>query len=440
MRYLQLLLLCFYLLSCGSSGEAIQSTRSNSEEMTKRPYVVLVSMDGFRYDYLDKYNTPNIQAIGEAGIRAERMLPSFPSSTFPNHYTLATGLYPAHHGIVANSFYDPDREELYMVRDRSKVEDGTFYKGTPLWVLAEEANMLSASFFWVGSEADVRGIHPTYYYRYDGSIPNQQRVDQVLEWLALPEDKRPHMITLYFSDVDSKGHRYGPGSKATQEAVEELDGLIGQLDRRLRETGLPITLIITSDHGMKKVDQDNPILPERLVKLNGFDKIVKSSTLWTLHSKDSSLVDSTYSKLKAISHRSGYVDFEVFKTDSIPENFHYSPHDPRMGQILIVPKAPKVLGSWGIPIGIGHHGFNPYDCQDVNTIFLAKGPGLNNGVNIPAFENIHVYPLVAFQLGLKIPDNIDGQLAFWDSMKVFKLPPAERLINSSEYTNASIVR
>jgi len=402
------------LVACQSHPSSQVSENRNRPEMSQRDYVVMVSMDGFRHDYIEKYQAKAIARIGDAGIRAETMIPSFPSSTFPNHYSLATGMYPASHGIIGNSFYDPEREELYQIRDREKVEDGSFYGGTPLWVLAEKAGMLAASFFWVGSEADIQGVKPSYYYRYDGSIPNQERVDQVLEWLSLPEDQRPHFITIYFSDIDSKGHRHGPESEQTQKAVQDLDKLIGQLDKRLGETGLPIHLIITSDHGMQLVDQDNPILPERLAKLDGFDKVVKSSTYWTFHSKDRQLVESTHERLKKLSAEDYEGKFRIFKTAEGPDYLHYK-SNPRIGQLVMTPDSPYVLSSWGFSVGPGHHGYDPYRNRNMHTIFLAKGPQIQAGLVVPSFENIHVYPLVAHILELDLPDNLDGSFALWDS-------------------------
>ena len=216
-----------------------------------KPYVILVSLDGFRYDYAKRYHAEHLLALGAEGASApEGMLPSYPSITFPNHYTIVTGLYPEHHGIVANNFYDPARKETYSYHDSKAVGDGTWYGGTPLWVLAEQAGMRSASFFWVGSEADIQGVRPSYYLKFDGSFPNPKRVEQVLAWLHLPAEQRPHLITLYFSDTDSAGHRFGPDSPQEADAVHELDGEIGKLMEGIKDSKLPVDLIVLADHGM----------------------------------------------------------------------------------------------------------------------------------------------------------------------------------------------
>src|SRR5271154_5132804 len=211
----------------------------NTAEQQQKHYVVMVSLDGFRYDYPKKYGAKHILAIGAKGASApDGMIPSYPSLTFPNHYTLVTGLYPEHHGIVANSFYDTARKETYSYHDSKSVGDGTWYGVTPLWVLAEQQGMRSASFFWVGSEADIQGVRPSYYLKFDGSFPNPKRVEQVLAWLHLPPEQRPHMITLYFSDTDSAGHRFGPDSQQEADAVHELDGQIGKLMEGIKESKL----------------------------------------------------------------------------------------------------------------------------------------------------------------------------------------------------------
>src|SRR5579862_8666302 len=191
---------------------------------SSRPYVVLVSLDGFRFDYAERYNAKNILAVRDMGASAT-MLPSFPSITFPNHVSLVTGLYPEHHGIVGNSFWDPARREEYNIQRTGA--DGSWYQaGTPLWVLAEQQHMNAACMFWPTCDGEIRGVRPAYWKKYDTAFPDPARVSQVIDWLKLPEQQRPHFITLYFSDVDSAGHRYGPESPETAEAVMRVDSLI----------------------------------------------------------------------------------------------------------------------------------------------------------------------------------------------------------------------
>ena len=203
---------------------------ANQAEQQQKHYVILVSLDGFRYDYAEKYRAENIRALGAAGAAArEGMIPAYPSLTFPNHYTLATGLYPEHHGIVANNFYDAQRKQTYRLGDPATVTDGSWYGGTPIWVLAEQQGMRAACFFWPGSEAEIQGTRPSYYMKYDDKVPDDARVQQVLAWLRLPAERRPHLITVYFADVDHAGHEYGPESEEVRTAVQVVDREIGML-------------------------------------------------------------------------------------------------------------------------------------------------------------------------------------------------------------------
>ncbi|HMF75386.1 MAG TPA: ectonucleotide pyrophosphatase/phosphodiesterase, partial [Bryobacteraceae bacterium] len=182
----------------------------NSPAQQAKHYVILVSFDGYRYDYARKYGAANLLDLASRGASAPNgMTPSYPSITFPNHYSLVTGLYPEHHGIVAMSFYDPIRKQTYSYNNPATFPDGSWYGGTPLWVLAEKQGMRTACFFWPGSEAEIQGMRPSYYLNYNESLRGEKRVDQVLEWLRLPPEQRPHFITLYFSEVDHAGHLFG---------------------------------------------------------------------------------------------------------------------------------------------------------------------------------------------------------------------------------------
>ena len=199
----------------------------------------------------------NLEALGERGASApDGMIPAYPSITFPNHYTIVTGLYPEHHGIVANVFYDPARKQVYSYRDPQAVNDGTWYGGTPLWVLAEEQGMRAACFFWPGSEADIQGVRPSYYMKYDAKYPNEKRVEQVLAWLRLPAAQRPHFITLYFSDVDSAGHAHGPDSEEVAARCTRWTRKSADWKPGWRDLKLPVDVIVLADHGMIKVQGD----------------------------------------------------------------------------------------------------------------------------------------------------------------------------------------
>ncbi len=390
------------LLAC-KPEDKMGSSAPNSPETLKKPYVVLVSMDGFRYDYVEKYKLPNLKRIATEGVSAEAMIPVFPSKTFPNHYSIVTGLYPEKHGIVSNSFYDPDRNQNYRIGDRSKVEDGSWYAGTPLWVLAEKQGMRAASFFWVGSEADIQGVRPSYYFNYDSSILNCHRVEQVINWLKLPEDQRPHFITLYFSDIDSKGHDYGPDSEELAEVLVEIDKTIADLDLKLSALDLEVNLIITSDHGMIRIDQEQPIRIDKIIDLSDFYTI-SNGTNYMLYGKEPAKIDQAFEQLQAVAS-----NFEVYRKSDMPDYLHYK-NNNRIGDLLIIAQAPYVIADNPIlPRSPGTHGYDSRSTEEMMTIFYAKGPAFQSNMRIEPFENIHIYPMITSILGLH-HGPIDGDI------------------------------
>src|SRR6266550_4951704 len=242
----------------------------NAAAHLSKPYVVLVSLDGFRYDYTERYGAKNLLDMALRGVSAPNgMIPSYPSVTFPNHYTIVTGLYPEHHGIVANNFYDPERKEKYSFSDPKTNGDGSWYGGTPLWVLAEQQGMRSACLFWPGSEAEIQGKRPSYYLHLDDKFPDEQRVQQILAWLRLPVKERPHFITLYYSNVDHAGHEFGPGAPETGEAVRHVDEMIGILYEGIARLGLSVDLIVVADHGMVTL-QGGPVTLSDFADLSDF--------------------------------------------------------------------------------------------------------------------------------------------------------------------------
>ena len=254
-KILSILFLGFYVIIFGQSDTAqvVVSGRTNSGQTMTKPYVILISADGFRYDYAKKYNGKNILKYSVSGVSAIAMIPSFPSITFPNHWSLITGLYPAHHGLIDNYFYDYKKEKFYAMSSRENAEDGSWYGGVPLWSLAEKSGILSASMMWVGSASDAGGMRPTYFYHYHEKFSPNDKVDKVLNWLKLPEDQRPHFITLYFPEVDSAGHRFGPDSLETEKAVHLIDEAVGNLVEKVKELGLKN---ITAIHGRAEDSKD----------------------------------------------------------------------------------------------------------------------------------------------------------------------------------------
>jgi predicted AlkP superfamily pyrophosphatase or phosphodiesterase len=390
----------------------------NTAAQQAKPYVILVSLDGFRYDYPRIYHSPNLDALGASGANApDGMIPAYPSITFPNHYTIVTGLYPEHHGIVANVFYDPARKQVYSFKDEATVTDGTWYGGTPLWVLAEQQGMRSACFFWPGSEANIRGTLPTYYMKYDSRYPNRKRVEQVLAWLQLPAEKRPHFITLYFSDVDSAGHAHGPDSPEVASAVREVDDEIGRLVAGLADMKLRVDVIVVADHGMAKVEGDWINLGEY------FDsRLLEKGVEGFIYPRSEDAAAKIYAALDGKSDK-----FKVYRSGQVPAGLHFDGNlregDPVVvatGPYLIRVNAPAAAAAADAdamhPAGppAGMHGYDPAHMPEMKAIFFAAGPDIRPGQRVEPFENVNLYPLIAHILGLDISrlktGPVDGDL------------------------------
>jgi predicted AlkP superfamily pyrophosphatase or phosphodiesterase len=374
----------------------------NAVAQRTKPYVVLVSLDGFRYDYAARYDAKNLLDLALHGASAPKgMIPSYPSLTFPNHYTMVTGLYPEHHGIVANSFYDPKRKETFLYTNPKSNGDGSWYGGRPLWVLAEQQGMRSASFFWPGSEAEIHGKRPSYYLHFDDKFPDDERVEQVLAWLKLPVRLRPHFVTLYYSNVDHAGHTYGPDAPETGEAVRHVDELIGKLSEGIATLGLRVDLIVIADHGMVAT-QGDWITLDKWADLSQFQT---SGPL--LYAKSEADAEKAYNSLQGATDT-----FEVYRRAKMPEHLHFD-SNPREGDPVVVPTGPFNILAHS-PANLmkpnrGAHGYDPDTMPSMKAIFYAAGPDIRAGVTVAPFENIHLYPLIAEILGLRIGP-VDGQL------------------------------
>jgi predicted AlkP superfamily pyrophosphatase or phosphodiesterase len=384
--------------------QRVMPGRKNSIEQQKKPYLILISVDGLRYDYIEKFNAPYLKTLTRSGVRADYMLPSYPTLTFPNHYTLVTGLYPAHHGLVSNYFYDSALVERYDMHRAEKVSNGKWYGGVPLWVLAEQQQMVTASFHWVGSEADIRGIRPTYYFRYNEAIGINRRIDIVIEWLQLPEERRPHLISFYFPEVDHAGHDFGPEAPETAAAVRFVDSSIHRLTEAVKRTGLDVSYMLVSDHGMTRVNQDEPIRVP-VLDSNRFSTVVHNE-LMHIYAKDKADIKPVYERLRASADR-----YEVYLKNRTPRRMHYRQKDDRynrIGDILLIPHWPYVLSSSSRRPNPGAHGFDPYLVQDMRASFYAWGPAFKTGKQIGGFKNIHVFPVALAILGLRSGEPIDG--------------------------------
>jgi alkaline phosphatase D len=373
-----------------------------------RPYVVLVSLDGFRYDYAEKYRATHLLALGKAGAAAQAMIPSFPTITFPNHISIVTGQYPGHHGLVANSFWDPLRKQLYDMHHSA--EDGTWYRYKPLWVVAEQQKVKAGAMFWPTSDAEIDGVRPSYWQKYDGSVPNEKRVAQVLDWLKLPEAERPHFITLYFSDVDTAGHNNGPETHEVEVAVGRLDKMVGDLWAGIQETHLPVDLIVVSDHGMQTV--------QGTVNLSEFAdlspvRVVNEGPVVLLYSPNPETTDKMYAALKGKSPK-----FDVYRRQETPARWHYRDNE-RIGDLVVIAHGGSVLltpENEKRRVSPGNHGFDVQEFKTMQAIFYAAGPNVKVGVEVKPFENVNVFPFLTKILGLQNPPGLDGSESVLDGI------------------------
>jgi predicted AlkP superfamily pyrophosphatase or phosphodiesterase len=390
------------------TGPVAERDRGGTPAGDDGTHVVLISFDGMRYDMPGRTATPAFDRVAGAGVRATGLIPSYPTKTFPNHYTLATGLYPAHHGLVDNAFYDRDLDATYRLGDSTAVRDGRWYGGEPIWVTAETQGVRTASYFWVGTEAEIQGVRPTYFKYYDETVPDTARVDTVLHWLSLPAPERPRLVLLYFSEPDHTAHRQGPDAAAVDSVVRTLDGVLGRLLDGL--DALPIAdrthVVLVSDHGMADAPADQVIYLDDHANLDGV-RVVSNATQTLLYfDGDTARVRSVHQALEGgLEHATTYLAGET------PDRWHYEP-GPRIGDLIVAadPGWTLRLRDWRPWRGGGTHGWDPYH-RAMHGIFMAAGPRIRPGPDLAAFENVHVYPLVARLLGLRPAEGIDGSLA-----------------------------
>lgn len=366
-------------------------------------YVVMLSMDAFRYDYPEIYKTKELLKIAKTGVRAKSIISSFPTVTFPNHYAMATGLYPDHHGIVLNNFFAPDLGLGYKVGDRKSVENGLFYDGEPIWTTAQKQGLITASYFWVGSETKIKGYQPNYWKLYDHKFPFSQRIDTVLYWLSLPEEKRPRLITFYMAEPDEISHHYGPISKETGNMVRVLDSLAGVLINKIKQLPIAdsINIIFTSDHGMEDVSADRSVRVDNFIPKDWITSVNGSSPVITLNIKKG-YVDSALLKLSAVPH------IQAWKRLDVPARLHFGTN-PRIGDIVVLADSAWNVGTKDDQFKYkGAHGFDNAN-MNMHGIFIATGPAFKDGYLGKSIQNVSLYPLIAKILRLT-PMPVDGTL------------------------------
>jgi predicted AlkP superfamily pyrophosphatase or phosphodiesterase len=397
------LLLLLLLLGSAWAQEAAPAAASVRKITDLKPTVILISIDGYRWDFPDKYPSPNLRELIRTGVRAE-MIPSFPSKTFPNHYTLVTGLYPGHHGIIANNMWDDEMKAGFKMDDRAAVHNARWWGGEPIWVTLHKQGQKAAAMFWPGSEAPIQGVYPDYWQAFDDKMEHSKRVQWVLQQLDRPAEERPTFSTLYFSAVDTAGHDFGPGTEEVRAAVMKVDDSIGELMQGLKERGIydRVNLIVVADHGMASISNQGQLFLEDFVDLDKV-QVVDWSPVLAIRAKDGNN-EALYEQLKKMAH------VKVFRKAQLPERFHYRAN-PRVMPIIGIAD----LG-WGITTRKrmanrkkeerGTHGYDPA-VRDMHAVFIAHGPAFQQGVTLKPFENVNVYPAIAQILGVK-PAKNDG--------------------------------
>ena len=378
---------------------ACATTPTEREQAQTRPLTILISIDGFRSDYLEAGATPVLAELAAEGARGP-MRPSFPSLTFPNHHTLVTGLHPDHHGVVGNNFDDPVLGRF----SQAKKETPWWNEAEPIWVTAEKAGLTTASIFWPGSETEIRGRRPTYWRPYDSEVGNRARVDQVLAWLD-QADARPDLVTLYFDVVDTVGHDTGPGSPETLAAASQVDAAIGGLVQGLKDRGVydRTTLVIVSDHGMAPIRPDQTIYLNDAVPAGALDVIYVSGVAYLAPTPGHEAeVDAAL-----IGRRDHY---ECWRRGEIPARFVLG-SNPRVPPIVCLADIDWYLATHVRPLthAGGAHGFDNASTE-MQALFIAHGPGIARGVVLKDMDSVDVQPLLGRLLGVAVPAG-DGRAA-----------------------------
>ena len=370
------------------------------EGQQKRNLTIVVSLDAFRWDYPTIYNTPWLDSIAANGVAAT-MVPSYPSSTFPNHFTLATGLVPDHHGIVNSQFWAPEKGELFSKGDSATRYNPYYFGGEPIWVTAKKQGVKSASIYWVGSDVAIQGLYPDYYLRWDNEprLTYPQRVEEALRIAKLPESERPSLLMVYFDEPDWTTHHYGPIAEESEAVIEQLDSLMGILYRGLKELDYGVNLIVTSDHGMTEISDEKFISIEQSVNPDWVERIVSTNPT-SIFCKEGCR-DSLFEQLSKVKHIS------VWRKEEVPAHLNYGTSN-HLGDLIVAPDLGWQFAT--TPRGLkGAHGYDINE-PDMQIIFRACGPDFKRGYTLPhSFSNVDLYSILAELLKIE-PAKTDGSL------------------------------
>ena len=363
---------------------------------TRSPTVVVVSFDALGDRFLDRDSLPAFHAMMRDGVRAP-FRPEFPSKTFPNHYSMATGLPPGHHGIVLNQFFDPKRGEWFRHASQS---DGSWFGGEPIWVSAERAGLRTAAYFWMGSEAEIDGMRPTYWKPFDATVPDDAKLNEIMAWLRLPEAQRPRLVMMYSPVVDVPGHRYGPDAPQTYAGVRAADAFLGRLRDSLAIAAPSCDIIVVSDHGLIAVPREHDIDMDSLLPARGalVDDEHATFSVWQDPAGPRLDLDSIAAVWRrAIPH------MRLFRPGGFPVNW-LTAQNRRFGDLfLLADPGYEFVGTKPAAIyTLGEHGYDPAT-PEMTGIFLTAGPDFRSGVRLDARENRSLHDLLATLLRLNVP-------------------------------------
>jgi predicted AlkP superfamily pyrophosphatase or phosphodiesterase len=396
---------------CASSGGTTDRLLDRLLGQEALNPLILVSIDGFHPDYLDRGLTPTLQHLADNGVRARWMTPSFPSKTFPNHYTLVTGLVPDHHGIIENNMFDPALGQ-FSLQNREAIGDGRWWGGEPIWVAAHRHGLRTATLFWPGSEARIGGVRPDEWLHYDASMTDNARVDHVLEWLSRSPRKRPHFVTLYFDQIDKAGHAFGPESPEIDAALVAFDATLRRFLDRLDALALDdaVNLVIVSDHGMAYVPPEDEIVLEDIVE-PGWVNIVSLSEISLFQPRSGHEAQAEAALLRPHAH------MDCYRKTELPPQWRYGSHARIPAIVCQLQEGWRItrretFNPWREQVKAanrGAHGFDPAS-PSMRALFVARGPSFRQGLLLEPFANVDVYPLLAELLGFEAPAN-DGNPA-----------------------------
>ncbi len=371
--------------------------------------LILISFDGYRADYIERGLSPNLAALARTGVHAQALRAAFPTLTFPNHYTIVTGLYPDHHGIVNNRMIDPASGKHFVYNDRKTTDDPSWWGGEPLWVSVERQGMHAATMFWPGSDVAIDNVHPEHWLPFDGKMSPDARVDQALAWLDLPPAQRPDFLTLYFEQVDHAMHEHGPDSKEVDAALREVDAALGRLVDGLRQRGSfdAANLVLVSDHGATASGPDKVVMIDDIVNVADID-VINTGVLAGFVPKAGHEAQVEHAVLQPHDH------VRCWRKSEVPARLHYGTN-ARIPPLLCLADdgwlifTREFMNRPNRHISVGEHGYDNDDPQ-MRALFVAHGPAFKRGLVVPEFDNVDIYPLLAHVLHIK-PQPNDGNYA-----------------------------